>query len=106
MDERELRKAQTDREIRGHILRLLTMGDRNTLLVKQIANILVSQGLIIFHDAIDKYLDYLSEAGLIVFTNKRINAYNVYRMDDVIKLTNKGINMLRGEIEKDPGVDA
>lgn len=98
--EREIRQ---NKAIRGYIIRSLVKGHNNSLLVRQIANALVNEGLIFAPD-VTKYLDYLKEAGYIVFTNKKITAYTAYQNDAVIKLTKSGIDLAEGTID-DAGVD-
>ena len=87
----------------GYIIRALAKGNQNTLLVRQITNALVADGLIYSPD-ISKHIEYLEEAGYIVFTSRTANAYNAYRKDAVIKLTRKGVDLLESTID-DPGVD-
>ena len=53
---------------------------------------------------ISKHIEYLEEAGYIVFTSRTANAYNAYRKDAIIKLTKKGVDLLENTIE-DPGVN-
>ena len=84
-------------------IRALAKGNQNTLLVRQITNALVADGLI-FSPDISKHLEYLEEAGYIVFTNRAANAYNAYRKDAIIKLTKRGVDLLESTID-DPGVD-
>ncbi len=79
------------------------MGNQNALLVRQITNALVADGLI-YSPNISKPIEYLQEAGYIAFTDRQANAYNAYRRDAVIKLTRKGVDLLEGTID-DPGVD-
>ena len=76
---------------------------KEALLVRQLTNALVADGMI-FSPDISKYLDYLADGGYIEFSGKRVNAYNVYRKDGVVQLTKKGVDLVEGTIE-DPGVD-
>ena len=103
MDELNELEVQQNKAIRGYIVRSLVKGFRNTLLMRQITNALVADGMIISPD-IGKHLDYLMEGEYITFSDKTVNAYNAYRKDAVIKLTKKGIDLVEGTIE-DPGVD-
>lgn len=103
MDEAMELQVQQNKTIRGYIIRSLVKGPQNSLLVRQITNSLVADGMIISPD-IGKHLDYLKEAGYINFIDKTVNAYNVYRKDSVIKLTKKGVDLVEGTLE-DPGVD-
>lgn len=96
-------EIRQNKAIRGYIIRSLVKGHQNSLLVKQVTNALVADGLIVSPD-ISKHLDYLVEAGYIHFTDKAVNAYNAFRKDAVIKLTKEGVDLVEGTIE-DPGVD-
>ena len=94
----------TEQEVsKNKAIRALAKGNQNTLLVRQITNALVADGLI-FSPDISKHLEYLEEAGYIVFTNRAANAYNAYRKDAIIKLTKRGVDLLESTID-DPGVD-
>nr|WP_032122810.1 hypothetical protein [Clostridium amazonitimonense] len=103
MDETMELQVQQNKAIRGYIIRSLVKGPQNALLIRQITNSLVADGMIVSPD-ISKHLDYLKEAGYINFVDKTVNAYNVYRKDAVIKLTKKGVDLVEGTLE-DPGVD-
>ena len=76
---------------------------KNKAIRGYITNALVADGLIYSPD-ISKHIEYLEEAGYIVFTSRTANAYNAYRKDAVIKLTRKGVDLLESTID-DPGVD-
>lgn len=103
MDEMQEQEASKNKAIRGYIIRALAKGNQNNLLVRQITNALVADGLIYSPD-ISKHLEYLEEAGYIAYTNKLANSYNAYRRDAVIKLTRKGVDLVEGTID-DPGVN-
>lgn len=103
MDETTEREVDRNKAIRGYIIRALAKGSQNALLVRQITNALVADGLI-FSPDISKHLDYLKEAGYIAFTDRTANAYTAYRRDAVIKLTRKGVDLVESTID-DPGVD-
>lgn len=103
MDEITEREIVQNKTIRGYIIRYLLRGNQYALLVRQITNALVADGLIVSPD-VSKHLSYLAEAGYIAFTDRAANAYNAYRRDAVIKLTRKGIDLAEYTIE-DPGVD-
>ena len=103
MDELTEQEVSKNKAIRGYIIRALAKGAKNSLLVRQITNALVADGLI-FSPDISKHLEYLEEAGYIVFTNRAANAYNAYRKDAIIKLTKRGVDLLESTID-DPGVD-
>ena len=103
MDELTEQDVSRNKAIRGYIIRALAKGNHNALLVRQITNALVADGLIYSPD-ISKHLEYLEEAGYITFTSRVANAYNAYRKDAVIKLTRRGVDLLESTID-DPGVD-
>ena len=100
MNEQERAEVQQNKAIRGYIIRSLVKGYNNTALIRQITNAMMAEGLIISPD-IGKYLDYLEDAE---FTNRKVNAYNAYSKDTVIKLTKEGVDLAEGTIE-DAGVD-
>jgi hypothetical protein len=103
MDEMTEQEVNKNKAVRGYIIRALAKGNQNTLLVRQVTNALVGASYILSPD-ISKHLDYLAEGGYISFTDKQASAYNAYRRDAVIKLTNKGVDLVEGTIE-DPGVN-
>lgn len=103
MDDMTEQEVAKNKAVRGYIIRALAKGSQNALLVRQITNALVGDGLIISPD-ISKHLTYLQEAGYIAFTGRTANAYNAYRRDAVVKLTRKGVDLVEGTID-DPGVD-
>lgn len=103
LDEQQRLEAQENKNIRGYIMRSLAKGHRNSLLIKQITNSLMADGLIINPD-IGKHIDYLKEADYIAFTDRTVTAYTAYQRDAVIKLTRKGVDLLEGTVE-DQGVD-
>lgn len=103
MDEMTEVEISRNKAIRGYIMRSLVKGYQNTLLVRQITNSLIADGMIVSPD-ISKHLDYLRDGGYITFTDKSVNAYNAYRKDAVIKLTKEGVDLVEGTID-DPGVD-
>lgn len=103
MDEQAYRGAQHNKAVRGYIMRSLVKGHNNSLLCRQLVNVMVNDGLIISPD-ISKHLDYLVNKGYIEFTNERVNSYNAYANDAVIRLTVKGIDLLEGSTPDDPGV--
>ncbi len=103
MDEMTDIEIRQNKAIRGYIIRALVKGHQNSLLIRQITNALIADGVIYTPD-ISKHLDYLKEAEYIVFTDKTVNAYTAYRRDAVIKLTKKGVDLVEGTID-DAGVD-
>ena len=103
MDEMQEQEVLKNKAIRGYIIRALVKGNCNALLVRQITNALVGDGLIYSPD-ISKHLEYLTEAGYIVFTDRSVTSYNAYRRDAVVKLTRKGVDLVEGTID-DHGVD-
>ena len=92
-----------NKAIRGYIIRSLAKGFNNSLLVRQITASLTNDGLIVSPD-IGKHLDYLEDGGYIEFTNSRVNAFNAYKNDAIIKLTKHGVDLVEGTID-DNGVD-
>lgn len=103
MDESHEREVAKNKSIRGYIIRALGNGHNHTLLIRQIANALVGEGLI-FSPDISKYLEYLKDSGYITFPVRKANAYQAYRRDCAVKLTKKGIDLAECTIE-DPGVE-
>ncbi|PZM65890.1 hypothetical protein SK3146_02497 [Paenibacillus konkukensis] len=103
MDDQAYRGAQHNKAVRGYIMRSLAKGHNNSLLCRQLVNVMVNDGVIISPD-ISKHLDYLVGKGYIEFTNDRINSYNAYANDAVIRLTVEGIDLLEGSTPDDPGV--
>ncbi|MDL2288284.1 hypothetical protein LJC32_02765 [Oscillospiraceae bacterium OttesenSCG-928-F05] len=103
MDDLKEREIMRNKAIRGYIIRSLVKGHQNTLLLRQITNNLVADGMIVSPD-ISKHLDYLKEGGYVTFLDKSVNAYNAYRKDAVIKLTKQGVDLVEGTLD-DPGVD-
>lgn len=75
MDEMTEVEISRNKAIRGYIMRSLVKGYQNTLLVRQITNSLIADGMIVSPD-ISKHLDYLRDGGYITFTDKSVNAYN------------------------------
>ncbi|MEF2965656.1 hypothetical protein V3851_07425 [Paenibacillus sp. M1] len=103
LDEQEYRGAQHNKAVRGYILRSLVKGYNNSLLCRQLVNVMVNDGVIVSPD-ISKHLDYLKGKGYIEFTDSTINSYTAYANDAVIRLTVKGIDLLEGSTPSDPGV--
>lgn len=103
LDELTEQEVSKNKAIRGYIVRALAKGSQNALLVRQITNALVADGLIYSPD-ISKPIEYLQEAGYVTFTDRSVNAYNAYRKDSIIKLTRKGVDLVEGTIN-DPGID-
>lgn len=103
MDEMTEEEVDRNKAIRGYIIRSLAKGNQNTLLVRQITNALLADGLIVSPD-ISKHIDYLKEAGYITFPDKSVTSYTIYRRDGAIKLTKAGVDLVEGTTS-DPGVD-
>ena len=103
LDDIAEQEVAKNKAIRGYIIRALARGNQNAIRVRQLTNALVADGMI-FSPDISKYLDYLADGGYIEFSDKKVNAYNVYRKDGVIQLTKKGVDLVEGTIE-DLGVD-
>jgi hypothetical protein len=103
MNDLEL-QAQQNRAIRGYIMRSLVKGHRSTLLCRQLVNALTRAGLVVSPD-ISEYLEYLHDKGYIEYLDQRIDSYNIYANDGVIKLSVRGRDLIEGNIPEDPGVD-
>lgn len=103
LDDHAAQVVGRNKAIRGYIIRALTKGNANTMLVRQITNALLADDFIVSPD-ISKQLAYLHDGGYIEFSNKRVTAYTAYQNDAVIKLTKKGIDLAEYTID-DPGVD-
>lgn len=102
VDEMET-QVQENKMVRGYILRCLAKGSRYQLLVRQIANIMINSGVIISPD-IGKPLAYLEEGGYITYPDQKVNSYNAYSKDAIVKLTKSGIDLVEGTLE-DEGVN-
>lgn len=96
-------QIKKNKAIRGYIMRSLAKGYSNTLLCRQLVNVMINDGIIISPD-ISKHLDYLTDKEYIEFTNTKVNSYTAYANDAVIKLTAKGTDLIEGTLE-DAGVD-
>ena len=103
LDELTEQEVSKNKAIRGYIVRALAKGSQNALLVRQITNALVADGLIYSPD-ISKPIEYLQEAGSVTFTDRSVNAYNAYRQEPIIKLTRKGVDPHGGPTH-DQGID-
>lgn len=69
LDELTEQEVSKNKAIRGYIVRALAKGSQNALLVRQITNALVADGLIYSPD-ISKPIEYLQEAGDVTFTDR------------------------------------
>ncbi len=96
--------VEQNKAIRGFILRALVRGQNYTLLCRQISNLLLQRNLIISPD-IGEHLQYLEKKQYVEFTNKKINSINAYKTDAAVQLTPKGVDLVEGNIDEDPGVD-
>ena len=103
LDELTEQEVSKNKAIRGYIVRALAKGSQNALLVRQITNALVADGLI-YSPEISEPIEFLHEACYVTFTDRSVNAYNAYRKDSIIKLTRKGVDLVEGTIN-DPGID-
>ncbi|WP_330389607.1 hypothetical protein [Cellulosilyticum sp. I15G10I2] len=95
--------VKQNKAIRGYIMRSLAKGHNNTLLCRQLVNVMINDGIIISPD-ISKHLDYLQDKDYVEFTNEKVNSYTAYANDAVIRLTAKGTDLIEGTID-DAGVD-
>lgn len=103
MDDLELSVVQRNKAIRGYIMRALARGHQHTLMLRQVVNNLINEGLIVSPD-ITVFLNYLVDSGYIKFVNQNIKSYNIYRQDASIRLTPDGEKLIAGVIE-DPMVE-
>lgn len=103
MHDLERQEIRNNKAIRGYIIRSLVKGHNNSLLVRQVSNLLINSGMVHTPD-IGKHLDYLVQAGYVKFTDEKIKSFSAYRDDVIIKLTKKGVDLVEGTTE-DPGVD-
>ena len=71
LDELTEQEVSKNKAIRGYIVRALAKGSQNALLVRQITNALVADGLIYSPD-ISKPIEYLQEAGYVTFTDRSV----------------------------------
>lgn len=92
-----------NKAIRGYIMRSLAKGHNNTLLCRQLVNVMINDSIIVSPD-IAKHLDYLVEKKYIEFTNKKVNSYTAYADDATLRLTATGVDLIEGTTE-DAGVD-
>ena len=67
LDDITEQEVAKNKAIRGYIIRALARGNQNALLVRQLTNALVADGMI-FSPDISKYLDYLADGGYIEFS--------------------------------------
>ncbi len=90
--------------IRGYILRMLVKGRQHSLMVRRISNDLMKDGLVSDPD-IWEPLKYLTDMGLIEFTDVRITPYTAYERDGVARLTTKGIRFIENGGDDEAGID-
>ena len=76
LDELTEQEVSKNKAIRGYIVRALAKGSQNALLVRQITNALVADGLIYSPD-ISKPIEYLQEAGYFVAIACRMKYFNM-----------------------------
>lgn len=95
--------ANENAAVRGYIIRSLVKGHNNSLLCRQLVNIMLRDGIIISPD-ISVFLNYLEKRGYIEYTNDKITSYTAYLNDAMIRLTPNGELLVEGHKE-DPGVD-
>lgn len=94
---------QRNKAVRGYIMRSLAKGYNNTMLCRQLINVMINDGIIISPD-ISKYLGYLEDKEYIEFTNQKVTSYTAFLDDAVIKLTAKGVDLIEGTLD-DAGVE-
>ena len=94
-------KAAENRQIRGEILDALRTNYPGMLSEKQVITWLEQLGHTAYN--IKEYLEYLVDKGYISLEVKVIKSYR--QENTMVKLTPKGIDLLEGSIEEDPGID-
>ena len=72
LDDIAEQEVAKNKAIRGYIIRALARGNQNAILVRQLTNALVADGMI-FSPDISKYLDYLADGGYIEFSDKKLH---------------------------------
>ncbi|SFH21539.1 hypothetical protein SAMN05660649_04281 [Desulfotomaculum arcticum] len=95
--------AAKNAAVRGYIIRSLVKGHNNSLLCRQLVNVMLRDGIIISPD-ISVYLNYLEKRGYIEYTNDKVTSYTAYLNDAMIRLTPEGELLVEGH-KDDPGVD-
>lgn len=96
----ELLDAVSAKEIRGQIVGILKRNYPYQTGDKLINEILQDMQYIVSPPVVSGYLTYLEEKGYIESEN--VAAYGVARR--LVKLTPKGIDLIEGNIDADPGV--
>lgn len=95
-------KISENRQIRGEILNALRLNYPSQISEKQIISWLEQLGYITY-ERIKEYIEYLQDKGYVQIEMKRIKSYR--QENSMVKLTPKGVDLLEGSIEEDPGIE-
>lgn len=95
-------KAAENRQTRGEILNVLRMNYPGMLSEKQVISWLEQLGYVTYEN-IKEYLEYLQDKGYISIEVRRIKSFR--QENTTIKLTPKGVDLMEGNIEEDPGIE-
>lgn len=95
-------KTIMSRQIRGYIMKVLQIGHPQPTGSNVIEVCLVDAGLPVSPTGLDGHLDYLKQKGYIEITKPALKGLDV--AINLAKLTPKGIDLLEGNIDPDPGV--
>ncbi|SDI49516.1 hypothetical protein [Paenibacillus naphthalenovorans] len=95
-------KTIMSRQIRGYIMKVLQIGHPQPTGSNVIEICLVDAGLPVTPTALSGHLDYLKEKGYIEITKPGLKGIDL--PISLPKLTPKGIDLLEGNIDPDPGV--
>lgn len=90
------------RQVRGYILKVLQIGYPQPTGSNVVEVCLVDAGFPVSPTALRGHLDYLQEKDYIETTEPNLNGIDYAIV--LAKLTPKGVDLLEGNIEPDPGV--
>lgn len=97
-------QGKQNASIRGYVMRMLVKGRNYSVMVRRLSNDLMRDGLIGEPD-IWEPLKYLTDMGLIEFTDKRITSYTAFERDGVARLTTKGVRFIESGGDSESGID-
>ncbi len=92
-----------NREIRGMVLKIIYSNYPEQIGDTLIKEILEDSGYVVSEQDIKANIDYLQGGGYIESNNITNKGLGISRT--VCKLTPKGINLIEGNIEEDPGIE-
>lgn len=95
-------KTIMSKQIRGYIMKVLHIGHPQPTGSNVVEVCLVDAGLPVTPTALSGHLDYLKEKGYIELSKPDLKGIDLPLA--LAKLTPKGIDLLEGNIEADPGV--